>query len=93
MSKGIFNDAPLVLIEWVDSFGCASNWGEVKDLHDREPPICRSVGWLLVDGDNIKVVVPHMHESDAEIGATESGTGDMSIPAVAVRKIYRLRKA
>ncbi len=33
----------LVLIEWVDSFGCSSNWQELAEDYDVKPIVCRSV--------------------------------------------------
>ena len=59
----------LVLIEWVDSFGCSSSWEEIGDL---SPTVstCRSVGWLAYDGEDCKVIIPHMSDPVRECQTT-----------------------
>ena len=77
----------LVLIEWEDSFGCSTTWTPVEDCN----PIallCQSVGWLLYEGDDMKVVAPHMTMNTQ--GVVEQACGDMTIPASAVRRIVDL---
>ena len=80
----------LVLIEWVDSLGCSSNWEEVDDL---SPKVlcCRSVGWLAYDGEDCKVIIPHL--SDPHDNAKPQGCGDMTIPTCAIRRIVDLSYA
>jgi hypothetical protein len=76
----------LVLVEWIDSFGCSPNWGVIED--DPKPPtipVCQSVGWLAYDGDDCKVVVPHI--ADATDYSKRQGCGEMTIPS---RTIIRL---
>lgn len=75
----------LVLIEWVDSFGCSSTWTSLSAC-DPEPMVCRSVGWLVHDGDDSKVVVPHVAHN------AEQGCGDMTIPTVAITKLVDLEE-
>lgn len=88
--SGRLVDCQLVLIEWVDSFGSSSSWAPTAGTKEPEPVICRSVGWLLVDGKNYKIVVPHIHPADDSMGTEESGCGDMAIPTAAVKKIHEL---
>lgn len=76
----------LVLIEWVDSFGCSATWETVGEIRPRALR-CRSVGWLLHDGDDCKVVVPHLAEVDDD---RRDGCGDMTIPSRAVVSIRDL---
>jgi hypothetical protein len=78
----------LVLVEWIDAFGCASEWAELTDI----PPDtlrCRSVGWLLHDTPECKVIVPHLSDPRHE-SAKPQGCGDMTIPTQAVLKIIDL---
>ena len=77
----------LVMIDWFDSFGCSKNW---EDLDDCEPypARCRSVGFLLYDGEDYKVVVPHV-SLNSEI--SRQGCGDMTIPTVSIIKITDLK--
>jgi len=67
----------LVLVEWLDSYGCSANWqplGSVK----AEPMVCKSVGWLLHEDERYKVIVPHISDG------TDQGCGDMTIPTAAI---------
>ena len=75
----------LVLIEWLDSYGCSSVWQKLSDC-DAEVMICQSVGWLLHDGDECKVVVPHV------AGEADQGCGDMTIPSKAISRIVDLKE-
>ena len=78
----------LVLVEWVDSFGCAPDW---RPLDSCAPDllVCRSVGWLLHEDERCLVVVPHRTDG----GAVEpQGCGDMTIPRVAVLRVLPLEE-
>lgn len=78
----------LVLIEWLDAFGCSSTWEEVGDVHPRAMR-CRSVGWLVHDGEDCKVVVPHLSEADHD-DVKQQGCGDMTIPTCTIRYMVDL---
>lgn len=73
----------LVLVEWEDSHGVSASWEYVSRCNPYVL-ICRSVGWLLHDGGECIVVVPHLTASDQ---AKQQGCGDMTIPRSAVRSI------
>jgi hypothetical protein len=78
----------LVLIEWLDSYGCSSQWRDLN-IVDVKPMVCRSVGWLLHDGKDCKVIVPHVSDQniDHELG---QGCGDMTIPTKAILSVINL---
>lgn len=78
----------LVLIEWVDSFGCSADWQELADDYQRKPVVCKSVGWLFSDGPECKVIVPHI--ADAGENTEQQGCGDMAIPTNCIRRIFDL---
>ncbi len=80
----------LVYVEWFDSYGCSPSWTEIKDIKP-SPMVCRSVGWLLYDGDECKVVVPHMMPDDHD-HAEPQGCGDMTIPVVAIKRVVDLEQ-
>lgn len=87
MSKGeIYR---LVYIEWADSYGCSSEWTDIESCSP-VPMVCRSVGWLIHDGKECKVVVPHMNEPDHPNAFKRQGCGDMTIPTAAVLKVVDL---
>lgn len=74
----------LVLIEWEDSH-YKPGWS--RDLGEGQltPVLCKSVGWLMHDGKEAKVIANHI--SDEE---TPQTCGAMSIPTRAVRRIKKL---
>lgn len=78
----------LVLIEWLDSVGCSSEWRRLEVDHP-QPLTCRSVGWLVHDGDECKVIVPHVTEATGE-EVTRQGCGDMTIPTKAILSVTEL---
>jgi len=79
----------LVLIEWIDSHA-GRGWKSMDELEETaEPLYCRSVGWLLKETKDCKVLVPH-------IGGEENGNiiiqgcGDLTIPIKAIIKTTTL---
>lgn len=77
----------LVFVEWVDSFGCSPNW---ESLTDAAPHLltCKSVGWLLHDNEDAKVLVPHVTAPNEH--CTPQGCGDMTIPTRAIVRLVDL---
>ena len=72
----------LVLIEWLDSHQ-QGRW--TADEPAKEPLMCRSVGWLVHDGDNAKTVAAHI-----TVETTPQRAGEMTIPTCAITKITSL---
>lgn len=78
----------LVLIEWVDSVGCSSSWADIETPFPKPHVLtCRSVGWLGHDGDDCKVLIPHVAEVKDD---ADQGCGDMTIPTVAITRMIDL---
>lgn len=75
-------DFRLVLIKWVDSYGSSSTWAYLEG-YNPAPMLCRSVGWLIHDGEDCKVVVFHLSQH-SQPNAGQQGCGDMTIPTLAV---------
>ena len=74
----------LVYIEWVDSASSATGgWVEIGNLK-RECALVHSVGWLIHEDDHCKVILPHLTDDKRQ------GSGEMIIPASAVRSILNL---
>ena len=78
----------LVLIEWVDSYGCSSVWRKLDEIV-ASPLVCRSVGWIVQENPECKVIVPHMTQEIHE-HVIRQGCGDMTIPSCAIIKIIDL---
>jgi hypothetical protein len=77
----------LVLVEWEDSHTDGS-WQQVGGEIEDRALVCRSVGWLVLDGERAKVVAPHM--SEPEPGVPPQANGVMTIPTSAVLRITNL---
>lgn len=77
----------LVLIEWEDSHADGVWHMLGREIEDRAL-LCRSVGWLVLDGERAKVLAPHINE--AEEGVPLQGCGIMTIPSRSVVKITDL---
>lgn len=81
----------LVLVEWVDSYGCSTNWRHLKEIDDKRL-LCKTVGWILREDDDRLVIVPHITcgLKDEYGMEDECGCGDMTIPKEAVKKVTEL---
>lgn len=73
----------LIYVEWVDSYGCGSQWGVIPDK-DPVSHYCYSVGWAVKESVDALVLVPHISPRNEDIEAEESGCGDMTIPIVSI---------
>lgn len=75
----------LVYCEWVDS--CSGRgWAAVEHEKDEPPPLCRTVGWLLIDGKHVKSIAPSVTVSG------RMACDVMSIPTIAVKRLLTLRE-
>jgi hypothetical protein len=79
----------LVLIEWMDSHS-GRGWQTLDEIQGKaEPLYCRSVGWLVKEAKQCKVIAPHIAgERNGDIILL--GNGDMVIPTKAILKITPL---
>ncbi len=75
----------LVMIEWVDSHS-GRGWQSLGELEEAaEPLYCMSVGWLIKETEQCKVIVPHISgEENGDI--ILQGCGDITIPKKAIVK-------
>ena len=79
----------LVLVEWADSFGCSAHWEKLPESPTAKVMICKSVGWLFYDGDDCKIVIPHITD-DSHDSAPHQGCGDMTIPSRCITRMVTL---
>lgn len=81
----------LVLVEWLDAHS-GRGWQVMANFEEAaEPLYCQSVGWLAVDREDCKVIVPHIAgERNGDIML--QGCGDLTIPASAIERITVLRE-
>lgn len=78
---------PLVLIEWEDSAQPVAEWRYIDDLAPAEVVQCQSVGFLVHDGDDVKMLAPNVGDLG---GAHAQASGLMRIPARCVVRVRRL---
>ncbi len=66
-----------------------SDWGNTEGA---QPTVvlCRSVGWLVYDGKDCKLILPHLSEA-GHPDAKQQGCGDMTSPTSAIRKLVTLK--
>lgn len=79
----------LVLIDWVDSFGCSTNWQRIDGMEHLHPMRCQSAGWLVHQDGHYVVMIPHLSIDDHE-QVPHQGCGDMAIPRQAIRSVKPL---
>ena len=81
--------ARLIYVEWLDSFGCSSNWSEINNDANIEPNICKSVGWVYFESKKCIVIIPHLSDEN-HAHSKPHGCGDMTIPKAAIVKMKKL---
>ena len=80
-SKSIDGGKKLVLIEWVDSH-YRPGWTTDGAKNTALPLECLSVGWIVHDGKEAKVISSHI-----TIEKNQQRCGDMTIPTAAILHI------
>ena len=79
------NGCPLVIIRWQDSAQPLPAWQYLSALPRTRPIECATVGWLLKDDDDVKVICQSVGDLDNPKNAQASGI--MTIPARCVISI------
>jgi hypothetical protein len=81
-------DCPLVIIRWEDSGQPLPSWQYLSALPQTRAIECATVGWLLKDGDDLKVICQSVGDLGSPKNAQASGI--MTIPARCVLSIEKL---
>lgn len=91
MGKAVNPSLDLVLVEWLDAHA-GRGWQTADQIRNAaEPLYCRSVGWLVAENADCKVIVPHISgEKSGEW--LLSGSGDLTIPVKAIVRFRVLKK-
>jgi hypothetical protein len=79
---------PLVIIRWQDSAQPIPAWKHLSQLPATRAIECATVGWLLKDNDDVKVLCQSVGDLDSPQNAQASGI--MTIPTRCVISIERL---
>lgn len=77
----------LVLIEWIDSSGCTTDWNDLDS--ERELPLVsiRSVGWLIKQDEDRTIITPHIADL---VNEPKQGMGTTVISAKSIKAIHEL---
>lgn len=78
----------LVLVEWMDSRRPAAAWQHLADAQAWSACRCSSVGFLIADDDDVKVLAPNMADMDDASNIQLSGA--IVIPTSCVLSMERL---
>lgn len=78
----------LVKIEWKDSSQPIAAWQHLSDLAENKPIHCFSVGFLLQNDVEMKVLAPNMADIHCDLNIQASGI--ITIPSSCVVKISKL---
>lgn len=81
-------DKPLVLIEWEDSAQPVPGWSWLSETTWESVIKCRSVGWLIYDGQDVKALAPNLGNMDD--GDSLQISGVIRIPARCITRLTRL---
>ena len=81
----------LVLVEWLDSCQPIPGWTHLTDLPEENVTRCVSVGWLISDGDQVKMLAPNMGDTDSETNMQASGI--IRIPEACITRIVKLKES
>ena len=81
-------ELPLVLIEWEDSVQPVRVWQHLDELGAHGIMRCQSIGFLVYDGNDVKVLAPNVAELDTD---DAQASGIIRIPARCVTRVRSLR--
>jgi hypothetical protein len=81
-------DCHLVIIRWQDSRQPCNHWRYLAALPETKPVEVATVGWLLKDTPDVKVVCQNV--GDLESADKAQASGIMTIPTRCVLSIERL---
>lgn len=73
---------PLVLIEWVDSSRIGDGWRMLDEIEAPEPHLCVSVGFVVKESKDAKVLAPNL--ADVRSDDNRQAYGGIMIPTGAI---------
>lgn len=79
---------PLVIIRWLDSRQPCGQWRYLSSLPDASPVEVATVGWLVKDTPDVKVVCQNV--GDLENPERAQASGIMTIPTRCVLSVEKL---
>jgi hypothetical protein len=85
------SECPLVIIRWLDSRQPCGQWRYLSTLPEARPVEVATVGWLIQDTVDVKVVCQNVGDFEDPVKAQASGI--MTIPTRCVLSIERLTES
>jgi hypothetical protein len=79
---------PVVLIEWEDSAQAVPQWQWLSEISGPRILVCRSVGFLIADEPEQKLLAVSVAHAETPEAAQASGV--IAIPTRAIRRLSRL---
>lgn len=76
------------MIEWEDSAQPIPSWVYLSDIDEMSAVLCASVGWLIHDGNEVKVLAPNMGNLKSKDTVQVSGV--IRIPARCIVNVEEL---
>ena len=80
-----------VIVEWMDSRRPDAGWKHLGDAQNWTAVKCASVGWLVADGLDRKVLAPNMAEIDD--ASNRQLAGEIVIPTSCVLRVTPLTES
>jgi hypothetical protein len=81
---------PLVLVEWEDSRQPNPGWVRLASLDEPVSVRCVSVGWLINNGPDAKMLAPNLGDLD-DIDSVQA-SGVMQIPTRCIKSVVELQE-
>jgi hypothetical protein len=79
---------PLIVVEWIDASRISDGWIDIYDLPDPVPHRCVSVGFLVAENENGKILISTI--ADLQHPENHHAYGGMLIPGAAIISARRL---
>jgi len=77
------DELQLVLIEWEDSAQPVPGWSWLDETTWESVVLCKSVGWLIHDGEDVKALAPNL----GDMGSDTQVSGVIRIPTRCITRI------
>lgn len=83
-TKGkLLPDMQIVAVDWVDSARPVAEWRYLSDAPELAAVVCRSVGWIVGENEQILMLAPNLGDIGGE---SEQGCGFIRIPKVSITR-------
>ena len=80
----------LVIVNWMDS-SSRTGWWNIGAIKKDKVLLCRSVGWIVKENKEHIVLAPHITDWRKHKNLKIQGSGIISIPMKAIKKIETLK--